>query len=242
MRPIPLLALAALIPFVSCVTVRDESIKPGINDNFQDPDIQTYIGMFEGEDRAIYVNREAIVDVLELRPGMDVADVGAGTGFFTRMFAQSVGPEGTVYAVDIAEEFLEHIGQTSEEAGIDNIELVLCDQRSTKLPPNSVDVVFICDTYHHFEFPQNTLASIHNALRADGKLVVVDFERVKDVTAPFAWEHVRAGKGTFTDEIKNAGFDFVREPEIMKDQYVLVFTRRAAPPASAQAAGKDAEG
>ena len=234
MRSTSTIVLAASICF-SCATTQ-ESVNPGINANFESPNVDQYIAMFEGDGRAIYANRHAILDVLELQPGHDVADVGAGTGFFTRMMAEEVGPDGNVYAVDISEEFLEHISETADDAGLTNIELVLCDQRSTKLPPNSVDAVFICDTYHHFEFPADTLASIHEALRDKGKLVVVDFERVKGVTTPFSIEHVRAGKGTFTDEIKDAGFDYVREADIMEDQYVLVFTKRT-PVAATDGAG-----
>lgn len=224
--------------YVSCAWPQ-ETVSPDINARFENPNVEQYIAMFEGDGRAIYANRHAILEVLELQPGMDVADVGAGTGFFSRMIAEEVGPEGNVYAVDISEPFLEHISETADEAGLTNIELVLCDQHSTKLPADSVDAVFICDTYHHFEHPEDTMASIHAALRENGKLVIVDFERIEGVTTPFSIEHVRAGKGTFTDEIKDAGFDYVREADIMDDQYVLVFTKRTAPPASEGAADRN---
>ena len=94
---------------------------------------------------------------------MVVADVGAGTGLFTRKFAAEVGEKGKVFAVDIAPTFLRYIEQTCQESGIKNVQTILCDQLSTRLTKNSVDLVFICDTYHHFEFPQKTLASIHDA-------------------------------------------------------------------------------
>lgn len=91
-----------------------------------------------------------------------------------------------------------------------------------------VDLVLLCDVYHHFEFPRPMLASLHAALREGGRLVVVDFERIEGVSDRFAIEHVRAGKGTVTDEIKDGGFDLVREIPLMtsEGQFFLEFSRR----------------
>lgn len=217
------LLLGALV----CVAnAQEQSVKPGINDNFQDPNIKQFTAMFEGESREIFAHRVEIVDALKLEPGMDVADVGAGTGFFSIMMGDRVGEEGTVYAVDIAENFIEHIDKRAKEEGLKNVKPVLCDARSTKLKPESVDLVFVCDTYHHFEHPWDTLASIHQAIRKDGRLVVVDFERIKGISSDWTLDHVRCGKGTVTDEIKDAGFDFVEEVKLMDEQYVLVFKKR----------------
>lgn len=221
LRLIPVLLLLVVVPFA-----QEQSVKPGINDNFVNPDVDRFIQMFEGESREIFKHRNEIVAVLGLKPGMNVADVGAGTGFFSRMIAEKVLPGGVVYAVDIAQNFLDHIEKLNKENDISNIKTVLCDQHSTKLPENSVDLVFVCDTYHHFEFPQHTLESIHKALRTGGVLVVVDFERVKGVSTDFALEHVRAGKGAVSDEIRDAGFDFIEEVPMMKEQYVIKFRKR----------------
>jgi ubiquinone/menaquinone biosynthesis C-methylase UbiE len=221
LRLVPLLLLLAVVPFA-----QEQSVKPGINENFIDPDVDRYIQMFEGESREIFKHRDEIVAALGLKPGTNVADVGAGTGFFSRMIAEKVQPGGVVYAVDIARNFLDHIEKLNKENNITNIKTVLCDQHSTQLPENSVDVVFVCDTYHHFEFPQHTLESIHKALRPGGTLVIVDFERIKGVSTDFAVEHVRAGKGTVSDEIRDAGFDFIEEVPMMKEQYVIKFRKR----------------
>lgn len=221
-------ALAALaIAFASLATAQEQSVKPGINERFKnDPSVQTFTTMFEGESRAIFANRHAIVDALQLKEGMAVADVGAGTGFFTIMMGDRVGEDGVVYAVDIAENFIDHIAKRAKEEDLSNVETVLCTDRSAELQPESVDLVYICDTYHHFEFPSDTLASIHSALRPDGRLVVVDFERIVGISSEWTLNHVRCGKGTVTDEIKDAGFDFVEEIDLMDEQYVLVFEKR----------------
>lgn len=221
-------AFAALVALVTATAVaQDQSVKPGINDNFKDPSIKTYTMMFEGESRAIFKHRQEIVDALNLKAGTDVADVGAGTGFFSMMIADKVGETGVVYSVDIAQNFIDHIAKRAKEEKLSNITPVLCDGHSTKLEPESVDLAFVCDTYHHFEFPVDTLASIHAALRSEGRLVVVDFERIRGVSSDWTLDHVRCGKGTVTDEVKDAGFDFVEEVELMDEQYVLVFKKRA---------------
>ncbi len=222
-------AQVIVLALALCATAiaQEQSVKPGINDNFKDPSVKQYTTMFEGESRAIFKHRQEIVDALDLEEGMAVADVGAGTGFFSMMIADRVGDEGKVYAVDIAENFIDHIEKRASEEKLTNITPVLCEARSTKLEPESVDLVFVCDTYHHFEFPYDTLSSIHSALRDGGKLVVVDFERVKGVSSDWTLNHVRCGKGTVSDEIKDAGFDFVKEVNLMDEQYVLVFQKRA---------------
>src|SRR5690606_14449625 len=122
---------------------------------------EEFIARFEGESRSIYTHRHAILEALDLRPGMAVADIGAGTGFFSLLISEKVGQAGQVYAVDIAKNFIEHIDQISQEAGRTNIEAIVCDARSTALPENSIDLAFVCDTYHHFEYPFDTLKSIH---------------------------------------------------------------------------------
>lgn len=212
----------------AALPAQETSVAPGINSRFEDPDadVSQFVAMFEGESRVIYKERFAIVDALGLAPEMNVADVGAGTGLFTRLIAERVGPRGKVFAVDISEPMLEHIRTTSNEAGLENVETILGGAKTTHLEPRSVDLVFVCDTYHHFEYPDEILASIHRALRPGGSLVIVDFERVEGKSSSFAVRHLRAGKGTFSDEIKDAGFDFVEEVPLMEEQYFLRFSRR----------------
>lgn len=218
------IAVVCLVPLG--VYAQEASVKPGINDNFRDPNPDSFISIFESESREIFHHRHDIVAALDLEEGLDVADVGAGTGFFSLMIAREVAPSGTVYAVDIAQKFLDHIQKSLADESITNVKTVLCTDRSTELEPESVDLVFVSDTYHHFEYPYDTLESIHKALRPDGVLVIIDFERVKGITAQWAYNHVRGGKGTVTDEVKDAGFELVEEVPMMEEQYFLKFKKR----------------
>src|SRR5204863_524336 len=162
--------------------------------------LDRFLKTFEGESREIFKHRKKIVEHCKLKPGMVVADVGAGTGLFTRMIAVSVGKKGKVYAVDIAQKFLDHIDKTCKEAKLTNVKTVRCTQTSTGLPADSIDLAFICDTYHHFEFPQRTLASLYKAMKKNGQVVLIDFHRVPGKSRKWTLDHVRAGQEVFVKE------------------------------------------
>lgn len=221
--PVAALALCLLahVPTIA----QEKSVKPGINKPFENPDLKDFLPKFEGESREIAAHAKEIVAACKIKPGMAVADVGAGTGLFTRGFSVEVGGNGRVFAVDIATNFLRHIEKTCEDAKIKNVETILCDQFSTKLPKNSVDFAFICDTYHHFEFPQRTLQSIHDALRPKGQLVLIDFHRIEGKSNDWTLGHVRAGKEVFLREVTAAGFKEVGEETFLKDNYFVRFEK-----------------
>ncbi|AMV37173.1 class I SAM-dependent methyltransferase [Planctomyces sp. SH-PL62] len=182
-------------------------VDPKINDQFQKPGhAKGFIERFESHDREVFAKRDAIVASLGLKPGMAVADVGAGSGLFTRLFAEKVGPEGRVFAVDVSKEFLRHIAAESEKNGRKQVKTVLGSQDSTNLEANSVDLVFLSDVYHHFEDHEKMLASIRQALRPGGTLILIEFDRVEGKSSEFVLKHVRAGQAEFLREIEAAGF------------------------------------
>ena len=223
-RMIPALAFLAVAAAWSAA--QEKSVKPGINDPFKDPDLKEFLAKFEGESREISTHRKEIVAACQLKPGLAVADVGAGTGLFTRLFAKEVGDKGTVYAVDISQKFLDHIEKSCKESGVTNVKTVCCTQQSAELPAASADVVFICDTYHHFEFPQRTMASIHKALRPGGRLILIDFHRIEGKSSDWIMGHVRAGQEVFTKEIEQSGFKPVEEKKFMKESYFVRFEKK----------------
>jgi ubiquinone/menaquinone biosynthesis C-methylase UbiE len=204
---------------------QEKSVRPGINKAFENPDLPEFLKKFEGESREIAAHATEIVSACKLKPGMAVADVGAGTGLFTRKFATEIGDRGKVFAVDISAAFLKHIEKTCADGQIKNVETILCDQFSTKLPKNSVDLVFICDVYHHFEFPQRTLQSIHDALRPGGRMVLIDFERIEGKSSDWTLSHVRAGKEVFVREVTAAGFKAAGEEKLLKENYFVRFEK-----------------
>lgn len=208
-------------------TPAENSVKPGVNAEFLKPELPVtqWVERFEREGREIYDQRAEIVKAVGLRPGMSVADIGAGSGLFMPLFTEAVGAKGTVYAVDIAPEFVKHLEQRAATAGLKNVRAVLCTDRTVELPPNSVDIAFICDTYHHFEFPQSTMTSLHRALRRGGEVVLVDFKRIPGVSSEWTMNHVRAGQEVFEREIEAVGFRKVGELDLLKQNYFVRFRK-----------------
>lgn len=210
-------------------TGEEKSVKPGINDRFLEPkdDVDRFVKIFEGESREIFTHREALARAVALEPGQAIADIGAGTGLFLDLFSHRAGPKGVVFAVDIAPKFIDHLKDRARKNELTNVRPVLCTDRSTELDVESVDVAFVCDTYHHFEYPKSTLSSLYRALKPGGKLVVVDFERIPGVSREWILGHVRAGKEVFSQEIRDAGFVFVEEIEVdgLEENYVLRFAK-----------------
>jgi len=208
----------------------EESVKPGINEPFltaSDEDVQTFVNMFEGESREISTARNQILAALDVRPGMAVGDVGAGTGLFEPLLNNSVGARGKVYAVDLSSAMLEHLRKRVEDENLRRVEVVACTETESGLEPGSVDLIFVCDTYHHFEYPQTTLASLKDALRPGGTLAIVDFERIPGTSRPWVLNHVRIGKEETRSEIELAGFEFLAEPKIeeLQENYMILFRR-----------------
>ena len=215
--------LACLLATAHAAQAQEKSVNPGINKSFDSPNIPEFVERFEKEGRDAFDHRNEIVAALGLKPGMAVADVGAGTGLFTRMFSPLVGESGQVYAVDISSEFVAHVLKAARQQNMRNIVGVVCKPDSAELPPGSVDLVFICDTYHHFEFPQK---SIHRALKPQGQVVLIDFHRIKGVSSDWAINHVRAGQEVFTQEIIDAGFKQTEEKKgVLKQSYFLWFEK-----------------
>lgn len=219
-----LFAALLLSIFATNVKAQEKSVKPGINDSFRDPDPKQFTERFEIESREVFAKRKEILAAIKLKPTDVVADVGAGTGLFTRLFANQLGPEGRVIAVDIAQKFLDHIEVTCHEQNLRNVETLLCKDDSTELPPNSVDVAFICDTYHHFEFPQKTMTSLLRALKPGGRVIVIDFKRIEGESSDWTMDHVRAGQEVFEAEIIKAGFTKADEnKDVLAENYLVVF-------------------
>jgi predicted methyltransferase len=221
-RLLPILLFLLAQPLVA----QEKSVNPGINKTFENPNVPEFIERFEKEGRDAFDHRKEIVAALGLKPGMVVADVGTGTGLFARTFSPLVGESGKVFAVDISPKFLAHVEEVAKEQGLKNIVGVICAPNDVRLPPQSVDLAFICDTYHHFEYPVATMRSIHKALKPKGKVVLIDFHRIKGVSTDWVMNHVRAGQEVFTQEIVDAGFKQVSEDkDLLKESYFVRFEK-----------------
>jgi ubiquinone/menaquinone biosynthesis C-methylase UbiE len=207
-----------------------KSVKPGINKRFKDPnmDVAKAKKTFEGESREVFVHKVKIAKTVPLVEGEAIADIGAGTGIFLPFFTKGVGAKGKVFAVEISPRFIDHIQALSKKKNWSQVETVFCTDKSTKLDAGSIDAAFICDTYHHFEYPQSTLASLHQAMKPGGRLVIVDFERIPGTSRKWILGHVRCDKQTVIREVTAAGFTYVDEVDLagLKENYIIRFERR----------------
>lgn len=217
-------AIAALFLTVAMTggvsRAQEASVAPTINQNFKSAelDVEGWATRFTGESREAFNARMDILKALALKPGETVADVGAGTGLYTRLFAQAVGPTGKVYANDIAPQFLAYIAANAQKDGLKNVQTVLGGDRGTNLPEASADVVFHSDVYHHFEFPMTMNADIRRVLKPNGRLYVLELQ-------PSA--HVRAPRDVVIAEIEKSGFRLVEQVNVpgLKDNYLLHFRK-----------------
>jgi ubiquinone/menaquinone biosynthesis C-methylase UbiE len=192
-----------------------------------DADVRQFVKRFENDSRDIYVKREKITRAVGLRPGDAVADIGAGTGLFTLLFAERVRKKGTVYAVDISPAFVKHIAERARQDGYEGVvKTVLNTADSAALPPASIDVAFLCNTYHHFEQPAKMLASIHGALRPGGRLILIDFD-LHSGASEFVKHRARAPKEVYFREIVAAGFQLTdkKDAPALVDNFYAEFRR-----------------
>jgi precorrin-6B methylase 2 len=193
-----------------------------------DPEaLDIWLQRLEVSSREIYSARAAVAAAVELRPGARIADVGAGTGVYTFLFAERVGSEGAVFAVDIEPRFLKLINQRAEEFGLANVVSVLSRADSITLPPGTVDAVFICDTYHYFEDPGAIMETVRSALKPGGSLYIVDYDLEEGAGAPPDRRYVRFGKEGLSAEVESFGFSPPEEISVpgLSENYMLRFRK-----------------
>lgn len=198
---------------------------PALNRQYADPQrTDRWDRVFTDENREVAARRSDILQDMSVPPGAVVADVGAGTGLFTLELARAVGESGRVYAVDIVPHFLRRIDERARAAGLANVTTVQATQRSPGLAPASVDLVLLCDAYHHLEEPAAVLAELRRALRPGGTLVLIDLNREPGRSPDWMLRHVRAGKAEVLAELQSAGFALVDDRTAalgLRDNYVL---------------------
>ncbi|GMU20049.1 MAG: hypothetical protein AMXMBFR13_01500 [Phycisphaerae bacterium] len=176
-----------------------------------------------------------LMTALKLRPGMIVADIGAGSGYYTTRLAKIVGPSGRVKAVDIQPEMLEIIDQKARREKLANIDLVLGSEDDPRLEPASVDLALLVDVYHEFAFPYEMMQQIAKALRPGGRVVLVEF-RLEDPLVPIKRLH-KMSEAQVIREMRPHPLRHQETLRTLPRQHVIVFekttpaTRPATPSA-----------
>jgi arsenite methyltransferase len=182
-----------------------------------------YIKALEDPGRDKWQKPQRVVAELGLKPGDIVADLGAGSGYFTVPLARAVGPSGKVYAIDIDRDMLAYVQRRAEEEHLENVRTTLADPDDPKLPPSSVDLIFICDTLHHISQREKYYPLLARALKPRGRLVNIDFEKCDLPVGPAL--EMKIAKPDMIKEAQPAGFRLVQEFDFLEYQYFLVFQR-----------------
>ncbi|HEY6289066.1 MAG TPA: methyltransferase domain-containing protein [Nitrospiraceae bacterium] len=193
-------------------------------DHRRPADIKQYLEHLDSEERDQHQKPRQVIDALNLKPGLTVADLGSGSGYFTRRFIEAVTETGKVYAVDVEPEMLKY----TEESIVHmhrsyTAEFILARPDNPKLPYGSIDLLFVCNTYHHLEERAKYFSDTKSSLKPGGRIAIIDFyhdERSGELGFP---KHHLVPRETVIAELTEAGYRLVREHTLLPRQYFLEF-------------------
>ena len=181
-------------------------------------------GWLERAEREAEEAPEAALDALNITKGSTVADVGAGSGYFTVRLSARVGAAGRVLATDLQPEMLDLLRTRLAERRITNVTLIQGAIDDPKLPPSSIELALLVDVYHEFSAPQAMLRRIREALKPDGRLVLLEY-RKEDPNVPIRFEH-KMSVAEAKLEVEDEQFQLVAVDERLPRQHILIFARR----------------
>ena len=218
MRHLPALAMACCLLSVTVFAAEERQ------DHRRPTDIKQYLEQLDSEDRDQYQKPRQVIEALNLKPGLAVADLGSGSGYFTRRFIEAVTETGKVYAVDVEPEMLKY----AEESVVHmhrsyTAEFILARPDNPKLPYGSIDILFLCNTYHHLEERTKYFSDTKSSLKPGGRIAVIDFyhdERSGELGFPK--QHL-VPRETVIAELTKAGYILIREHQFLPKQYFLEF-------------------
>lgn len=219
----------------------DRASRDGIGKVFLGREISHVMGhlgaaWLERSSRELEERPMTLVRSLGLKPGMNVADIGAGSGYFTRRIAPLIGPEGKVYAVDIQQEMLDILSEKLKSYDIENVVPVLGTIDDPKLPENSIDVAIMVDVYHEFSHPWEMIQGMKKSLKPGGMIVWVEY-RKEDPLVPIKELH-KMSREQVDKEAQFSGLTFDHSFDDLPRQHVL-FYKKAESPAAGESATEE---
>ena len=217
-----MLAIALLLAALAAPA--EESHDATIHHSFDD--VAKWVGVFDDPGRDAWQKPDAVLHAIGVKPGMIVADLGAGTGYFSLPLAKIVGDKGRVLAIDIEPKLVDYMKERATKANLAQLVPVLAPADDPQLPPRGVDLVLIVDTWHHIDDRLHYLAKLAAGLKAGGRVAVVDFKKGDFPVGPPDAHKLTAD--AITAEFLAAGWKPATHWDELPYQYVLVFTPPAA--------------
>jgi SAM-dependent methyltransferase len=184
-------------------------------------DAQKWAQVFDDPKRDEWQKPREVISALELPSDAVVADVGAGTGYFSARLARML-PRGVVYAVDIEPEMVKYLAERAQREGLPNMRPISGTPDDPRLPAQ-VDLILLVDTYHHIDQRERYFSKLRALLKPGGRLAVIDFKLESPTGPP---KEVRIAPGTVKRELTGAGYSLEKEHSFLPHQYFLVFTAR----------------
>jgi ubiquinone/menaquinone biosynthesis C-methylase UbiE len=180
-------------------------------------------GWLDRSEREREEQPDKALDLIGIRTGMTVGDVGAGTGYMTLRMAKRVGPSGKVYANDIQPEMLDKLNENARRMELDNVETVLGSEADAKLPAGKLDLVVLVDVYHEFSRPQEMLQSMRRSLKPDGRLVLVEYKK-EDPAIPIRPDH-KMNLNDIKTEVEAEGYKLDKVIDTLSRQHIVFFRK-----------------
>lgn len=184
-------------------------------------DPKAYIGALDDPKRDAYQKPHEVLTALNLKAGEVIADIGAGSGYFTFRIAHHLGPKGKVFAVDVSPDMIRHINRRVRDLKTNNIVSVLADPDDPLLSERSVNRFFICNVWHHVENPTKYLSMMKKMLRSGGEIVMIDFHKKELPFGPPL--EMKIAREDLIKQMEANGFRLIKEHTFLPYQYFLVF-------------------
>jgi ubiquinone/menaquinone biosynthesis C-methylase UbiE len=185
-------------------------------------DPKAYMKALDDPKRDEYQKPHEVLSALNLKPGEVIADIGAGTGYFTFRLAHHVGDKGRVYAVDVSPDMVRHVNRRIRDSKTTNVVTLLADPDDPLLADQSVNRFFICDVWHHVENQTKYLALMKKILKPGGEIVMIDFHKKELPFGPPL--KMKIAREDLIKQIEGNGFKLAKEHTFLAHQYFLVFT------------------
>jgi ubiquinone/menaquinone biosynthesis C-methylase UbiE len=213
-----------ILLFAFCLFIAGPLFAQDQHQHRRPDDLKQYLEQLDSTERDRYQKPSQVIEALRVKPGMEVADLGSGSGYFTRRFVEAVTERGRVYAIDVEPEMLAYVKESVIHMHTAfTAEFILARPDSPKLPFESIDLLFACNTIHHLEERSKYFRDLQSSLRPGARIAIIDFypdERSGELGFP---KHHLVSRDTVIQEMAEAGYKLEREHSFLPKQYFLEF-------------------